>query len=236
MSIHQCAAAGGAVPTNGAAARPEAPPLAVLALGAAPFLPFARPPDCCRLAPSPFRVPGGGDAGAFPAGTRARTREAGAGRRGPARSPRGALLLWGTDPRRPPAQQMEPGKRSARAGCCGRRPAPSNLREPSCRDLPGRLPSTRRRRVTREPWLAPGLRADGTPVSPGNNPGSRTKGGFAKGFLVFPLQSIRDGRECVIRQFLVRTSLGDGGTVKNISGILLISIRPFTSFGFLFKI
>lgn len=182
------------MPTNGTAARPEAPPLAVLALGAAPFLPFARPPDCCRLAPSPFRVPGGRDAGAVPAGTRARTREAGAGRRGPARSPRGALLLWGTDPRLPPAQQMEPGKRSARAGCCGRHPVPSNLRERSCLDLPGRLPSTGRRRVTREPWLAPGLRADGTPVSPGNNPGNRTKGVFCKGFLVFPSQSFRNGR------------------------------------------
>lgn len=165
------------MPTNGAAARPEAPPLAVLALGAAPFLPFARPPDCCRLAPSPFRVPGGGDAGAFPAGTRARTREAGAGRRGPARSPRGALLLWGGPTHAgPPRSRWSRGNDPHAQDAGGRRPAPSNLREPSCPDLPGRLPNTGRRRVTREPCLAPGLRADGTPVSPGTTRAAAPKG------------------------------------------------------------
>lgn len=162
------------MPTNGAAARPEAPPLAVLALGAAPFLPFARPPDYCRLAPSPFRVPGGGDAGAFPAGARARTREAGAGRRGPARSPRGSLLLWGPTHAGPPRSRWSRGNDPpARDAADAARP-----QQPAGAELPG--PARAAPLVTREPWLAPGLRADGTPVSPGNSPGSRTKGVVAK--------------------------------------------------------
>lgn len=51
---------------------------------------------------------------------------------------------------------------------------PATCGQRSCLDLPGRLPSTPCR-VTREPWLPPGLGADGTPVSPGNKPGSHTK-------------------------------------------------------------
>lgn len=145
------------------------------------------PPSGYLEAVTPERFPRGRGRG------RGKLGRGGAGRRALHGAP---FCCRGTDPRRPPRSRWS---RSARVGCCGRRPAPSNLRERRCPDLPGRLPSTGRRRVTREPWFAPGLRADGTPVSPGNNPGLRTKGVFCKGLLVFPSQSFRNGLGCVIR-------------------------------------
>lgn len=166
---------GGADQWRGGTARGPAPRCLGARRRAFPLRPPARPPDCCRLAPSPFRVPGGGDAGAIPAGTRARTREAGAGRGGPARSPPGAFLLC--DPRTRAGPRGADGAGETRRGrwmlilppC-----PPATCGQRSCLDLPGRLPSTRCR-VTREPWLPPGLGADGTPVSPGNKTGSHTK-------------------------------------------------------------
>lgn len=162
------------------AARPEAPPLAVLALRAAPFLRFARRP-AGLLSPRPLPLPGTwrrrgrgsgsrGDAGAD-AGS-----QGGAARAGALSAGRPFVVGGGGDQPASARQRSRwsRGSNPHAAGCYGRRPAPSNLRQRSCPDLPGRC------RVTREPWLASGLRADGTPVSPGNNPGSRTRGVFAK--------------------------------------------------------
>lgn len=172
--------------------RPGAPPLAVLALGAAPFPPApprlrARPPAARRRivvasAPSPFWVPGGGGAGAVPAGTRARTREPGAGRAGAgqARSPRGVLLLWDTDrpdrcPVGPPAlADGAPGVEEGGLGMWERGElvgveetirtrldagaAALPPRQPAAEELPGPARAAphlapRGPVVTREPWL-----------------------------------------------------------------------------------
>lgn len=85
--------------------RPGAPPLAVLALGAAPFPPApprlrARPPAAGLLSPRPPPPSGYLEAVArerFPRGRGRRRGNPGRGGAGQARSPRGVLLLWDTD-------------------------------------------------------------------------------------------------------------------------------------------
>ena len=168
MRIHQSAAAGEAAPANRAAARPGlAAPRSLGAPGRA-FRPH--PPNCCRLAPSPFRVPGNlGPGSQFLPGTRARAAAGsqgggGAGRR--EEEEEDSFVL-----RKRPARLAAcgAGRQRAQLGegradgvwendihaldAAAATPAPSNLRGSEVvQACWGKLLNTNAG-VTREPWL-----------------------------------------------------------------------------------